>query len=43
MLQKNIKQYNPNWPKILDYPYKILITDCSRSEETNALLNLMKQ
>ena len=25
MLKKNIKEHNPNWPEIPDYPYRILI------------------
>ena len=23
--QENIKKHNPNWPQLLDYPYKISI------------------
>ena len=34
---------NPNWPKILDHPYTILIIGGSRSGKTNAILNLIKQ
>ena len=32
----------PNWPYISDHPYIILITGDSRSEKTNALLNLIQ-
>ena len=24
-IKENIKEHNPNWPQIYDYPYKILI------------------
>ena len=29
--RENIKKHNPNWPKIPDYPYRILIIGCSGS------------
>ena len=32
----------PNWPDILDHPYRILIIGGSGSEKTNVLLNLIK-
>ena len=38
---KGIKEYNPNWPEILDQPYRILIVEGSGSGKTNALLNLI--
>ena len=38
---KGIKEYNPNWPEILDHPYRILIVEGSGSGKTNALLNLI--
>ena len=41
MLQKHQKQHNPNWPKVPDYPCRILITVRSRSGKKNALLNLI--
>ena len=41
MLQKHQKQHNPNWPKVPDYPSRILITVRSRSGKKNALLNLI--
>ena len=42
-LKENLKQHNPNWPKLLDHPYKIIITGCSRGRKTNILFNLIKQ
>ena len=38
---KNIKEHNPNWPKILDNPYSILIFGGSGSGKTNSLFNLI--
>ena len=38
--KENIKEHNPNWPQILDYPYRILITGDSGSGKTNLLFNL---
>ena len=34
--------YNPNWPIILDHPYRILIIGSLGSGKTNVLLNLIK-
>ena len=31
MLQKNIKEHNPNWPEIPDHPYRTLIISGSGS------------
>ena len=31
--KKDIKKYNPNWPKIPDHPYRILIIGDSGSEK----------
>ena len=39
--KEDIKEHNPNWPKIPDHPYKILIVGGSGSGKTNALLNLI--
>ena len=36
-----IKEYNPNWPEIPDYSYRILIIGGSGSGKTNALLNVV--
>ena len=38
---ENKTNYNPNWPYIPDYPYRILIIGGSGSAKTNALLNLI--
>ena len=38
---ENKRKHNPNWPYILDYPYRILIIGGSGSEKTNTLLNLI--
>ena len=40
-MKKDIKEHNPNLPKILDHPYKILIVGGSVSGKINALLNLI--
>ena len=37
--KENIKEGNPNWPQIPDYPYRILIIGSSGSGETNSLFN----
>ena len=39
--KEDIKKHNPNWPKIPDHPYRILIAWGSGSGKTNALLNLI--
>ena len=42
MLQeKTPKKHNPNWPQILDHPYRILIIGGYCSGKTNSLLNLI--
>ena len=41
--KENIKEYNPNWPQILDHPYKILIIGGSGSGKTNSLFNLINE
>ena len=38
---ENIKEYNPNWPRIPDPSYRILIIGGSRSGKTNSLFNLI--
>ena len=35
------KKHKPNWSKIPDHPYRILITAGSGSGKRNALLNLI--
>ena len=34
--------HNPNWPYILNNPYRILVLEGSRSDKINALMNLIK-
>ena len=38
--KEDTKEQNPNWPGIPEYQCRILIVGCSRSEKTNALLNI---
>ena len=38
---ENTWERNPNWPKILDHPYRILTVGKSGSGKTNAVLNLI--
>ena len=38
---ENIKEDNPNWSQIPDYPYGLLITGGSGLLKTHALLNLI--
>ena len=37
----DIEEHNPNWPKIPDHPYRILVIGSSESGKTNSLLNLI--
>ena len=39
--KEDIKDHNPNWPEIFDYPYRTLIVGASGSGKINALLNLI--
>ena len=39
--KEDITEHNPNWPKIPNYSYQILIIGGSRSGKTNALLKLI--
>ena len=39
--KENVKGHNPNWPKIPDRLYKILINRGSGSGKTNSLFNLI--
>ena len=41
--KENIEEHNPNWPQILDHPYKILIIGGSGSGKTNSLFNLINE
>ena len=41
--KENIKEQNPNWPKILDHPCRILIIGGSWSGKVNSLFNLISQ
>ena len=39
--KEDIEEHNPNWPKISDHPYRILIIGGPGSGKTNPLLNLI--
>ena len=41
IIKEDIKEHNPNWPEISDYPYRILIIGGSGSGKTNELMNLI--
>ena len=41
--KENTKEHNPNWPQILDHPYRILIIGGPGSEKTNSLFNVINQ
>ena len=41
--KENIKEHNPNWPQIPDYPYRILIIEGSGSGKRNSLFILISQ
>ena len=43
VIKENIKEHNPNWLEIPDYPYRILIIGGSGSGKTNSLFNLISQ
>ena len=50
VIKENIKEHNPNWPEIPDYPYRILIVGGSEYSATRILItfiymlkSLMKQ
>ena len=38
---KHKKKHNPNWPRIHDHPYRMLINGGSGSRKTNTLFNLI--
>ena len=35
IIKKDIREHNPNWPEISDYPYRVLIVEGSRCGKTN--------
>ena len=39
--KENIKNHDPNWPRIPDRPYRILLIGGSGSGKTDAWLNLI--
>ena len=39
--KEDIKEHNPKWPEIPEYPYWVFIIGGSGSGKTNALLNLI--
>ena len=39
--EQNVIEHNPNWPKVSDHLYRILITDGPRSRKTKTLINLI--
>ena len=41
--KETIKNHNPNWPQVPDYPQLILILRGSGSRKTNVFLDLIKQ
>ena len=40
-VNENKTEHNENWPHTPHHPYRILIIECSRSGNTNALFNLI--
>ena len=43
VVKENIKDHNPNWPKIPHHSYRILIIGGSGSGKTSSLFNLINQ
>ena len=41
--KENVKEHNPNWLQIPDFPYRILIIGGSGSGKTNSLFNSINQ
>ena len=39
--KEDIKKYNPDWPKIIDHPYRILIIGGPISGKMNSLFRLI--
>ena len=42
-LEKKKQEQNPNWPQILDDPYRIILIGGSGSGKINSLFNLINQ
>ena len=43
LIKENIKEHNPNWPEIPDYPYRILIVGGSGYGKRNLLFIQISQ
>ena len=43
VIKDNVKEHNPNWPEIPDYPYRILIIGGSGPGKTSSLFNVTSQ
>ena len=43
VIKEETKEHNPNWPELLDHPYRILIIGGFGSGKTNSLFNLANQ
>ena len=43
VIKEETKEHNPNWARIPDHPYRILIIEGSGSGKTNQLFNLIHQ
>ena len=43
VIKENMKEHNPNWPEIPDYPYRILTVGGFGHGKTNSLFNLISQ
>ena len=43
VIKENIKEHDPNWPRIPDHPYRVLIIGGSGSGKTNSLFNLINE
>ena len=41
IINRNVKELNPNWIQIPDHPYRILIIGGSGSGNTSSLFNLI--
>ena len=41
--KENMKEHNPSWSQIPDYPYRILIFGDPRPGKANSLFNLINQ